>query len=174
MNDLLIELKKGFPHISLSRQHLGEILRDNNKIRKRLRHIHQPTTYRGRKRNHNKEITDYLAKVKEYKIYHIIAIDETVIYAELHTIYGRCDLGKRCSYKTTDNKVFNKYSLLIAINIKGVVGWKLYEEEVVNSERLKDFIAEHITANYEGNLARIGIFVKTFRVFSAENSFLNK
>ena len=49
MNDLLIELKKGFPHISLSRQHLGEILRDNNKIRKRLRHIHQPTTYRGRK-----------------------------------------------------------------------------------------------------------------------------
>jgi transposase len=61
-------------------------------------------------------------------------------------------LGKRCSYKTTDNKVFKKYSLLIAINTKGVVGWKLYEEGAVNSERLKDFIAEYITANYEGNL----------------------
>ena len=61
-------------------------------------------------------------------------------------------MGKRCSYKTTDNKVFKKYSLLIAINTKGVVGWKLYEEGAINSERLKDFIAEHITANYEGNL----------------------
>lgn len=152
MNDLLIELKKEFPDISVSRQYLGEILRDNNKTRKRLRHIHQPTTYRGKERNHSKEITDYLAKVKEHNINDIIALDETGIYAELHTTYGRCDLGKRCSYKTTDNKVFKKYSLLIAINTKGVVGWKLYEEGAVNSERLKDFIAEHITANYEGNL----------------------
>lgn len=61
-------------------------------------------------------------------------------------------MGKRCSYKTTDNKVFKKYSLLIAINTKCVVGWKLYEEGAVNSECLKDFIAEHITANYEDNL----------------------
>jgi hypothetical protein len=64
MNDLLIELKKEFPDISVSRQHLGEILRDNNKTRKRLRHIHQPSTYRGRERNHTKEIIDYLAKSK--------------------------------------------------------------------------------------------------------------
>lgn len=152
MNDLLIQMKNEFPDISVSREHLGDILRDNNKTRKRLRHIHQPTLYRGKERNHNKEISDYLEKVKEHNINDIIALDETGIYAELHTTYGRCDLGKRCSYKTTDNKVFKKYSLLIAINTKGVIGWKLYEEGAVNSERLKDFIAEHITANYQGKL----------------------
>ena len=152
MKDLLTELIGEFPDMNVSRQHLGEILRDNNKTRKRLRHIHEPVTYRGKERNHKQEILDYLVKVKEHNINDIIALDETGIYAGLHTSYGRCNLGKRCSYKTTDNKVFKKYSLLIAINTKGVVGWKLYEEGAVNSDRLTEFIAESITPNYESNL----------------------
>lgn len=152
MKNLLTELTSEFPDMTISIQHLGEIVRDNNKTRKRLRHIHEPVTYRGKERNHRQEILDYLAKVKEHNINDIIALDETGIYDGLHTSYGRCNLGKRCSYKTTDNKVFKKYSLLIAINTKGVVGWKLYEEGAVNSDRLTEFIAESITSHYEGNL----------------------
>ena len=79
-------------------------------------------------------------------------MDETGIYASLKGSYGRCDLGKRCAYKTTDNKIFKKYSLLIAINTKGVVGWKLYKEGAVNSERLTEFIRENITSKFEDNV----------------------
>ena len=152
IKDLLEEVKQKYPDIPISRQHLGRILRNENKTRKRLRHIHQPATYWGKPRDHNKEITDYLAKIQKQPIDKIIALDETAIYASLKGTYGRCSLGKRCAYKTTDNKIFKKYSLLIAINTHGIVGWKLYEEGAVNSERLTAFIAEHITPKYEDNV----------------------
>lgn len=152
IKDLLEEVKQKYPHIPISRQHLGRILRNENKTRKRLRHIHQPATYWGKPRDHNKEITDYLAKIQKQPIDKIIALDETAIYASLKGTYGRCSLGKRCAYKTTDNKIFKKYSLLIAINTHGIVGWKLYEEGAVNSERLTAFIAEHITPKYSDNV----------------------
>ena len=152
IKDLLEDVKGKFPDIPISRQHLGRILRNENKTRKRLRHIHQPATYWGKPRDHDKEITDYLAKIQKQPIDKIIALDETGIYASLKGSYGRCDLGKRCAYKTTDNKVFKKYSLLIAINTKGIVGWKLYEEGAVNSERLTEFIRENITSKFEDNV----------------------
>ena len=152
IKDLLDEVKQKYPDIPISRQHLGRILRNENKTRKRLRHIHQPATYWGKPRDNNKEITDYLAKIQKQPIDKIIALDETAIYASLKGTYGRCSLGKRCAYKTTDNKIFKKYSLLIAINTHGIVGWKLYEEGAVNSERLTAFIAEHITPKYEDNV----------------------
>ena len=49
-------------------------------------------------------------------------------------------------------KIFKKYSLLIAINTKGVVGWKRYEEGAVNSDRLTEFIRENITSKFEDNV----------------------
>ena len=45
IKDLLEEVKQKYPDIPISRQHLGRILRNENKTRKRLRHIHQPATY---------------------------------------------------------------------------------------------------------------------------------
>ena len=152
IKDLLDKVHKKFPDILISRQHLGRILRNENKTRKRLKHIHQPATYWGKPRDHNKEIEDYLAKIQKHPLDKIIALDETGIYASLKGSYGRCNLGKRCSYKTTDNKVFKKYSLLIAINSNGTVGWKLYEEGAVNSERLTAFIAEYITPEFQDNI----------------------
>ena len=50
MKDLLTELIAEFPDMNVSRQHLGEILQDNNKTRKRLSHIHEPVTYRGKEK----------------------------------------------------------------------------------------------------------------------------
>jgi transposase len=57
MADLKKLLEKKYPDISLSREHIGRLLRDNNKTRKRLRKIHVPTTYRGRPREHQKEVS---------------------------------------------------------------------------------------------------------------------
>jgi hypothetical protein len=82
----------------------------------------------------------------------IISLDETGIYAALHPSYARCYSGRRCYVKTTDQRVFKKHSLLVAITTKGVIGWELYEKGAVNAERLADFIKTKNTGKYENRV----------------------
>jgi len=42
MNELAIDIKKKYPSFDITPQHLGQIIRDNNKTRKRTRHEHFP------------------------------------------------------------------------------------------------------------------------------------
>ena len=42
MNELTIDMKKQYPTFDISPQHLGQIIRDNNRTRKRTRHEHFP------------------------------------------------------------------------------------------------------------------------------------
>ncbi len=56
MGDLKVLLEKKYPDISLTRVHIGRLLRDNNETRKRLRKIHQPISYRGKPREHQKRL----------------------------------------------------------------------------------------------------------------------
>ena len=42
--------------------------------------------------------------------------------------------------KTTNNNVFKKYTLLVAINYKGVIGWTLYKEGGITAEKLILFL----------------------------------
>ena len=51
MEDLKHMLEEKVPGLSVSREHIAKVLRDNNKTRKRLRKIHQPSTYRGKTRD---------------------------------------------------------------------------------------------------------------------------
>ena len=82
----------------------------------------------------------------------IISIDETSIYAEMASNYSRCNLGKRCVKKTTDNRVFIKYTLICAINSKSVVGYELYEKGRMNSERMIQFIDKFINNKFKNCL----------------------
>ena len=59
----------------------------------------------------------------------MISIDETSIKGGLMENYGRSELGKRCIYKTDDNKIYRKYTLVSAITTKGTIGTTLYEKE---------------------------------------------
>jgi hypothetical protein len=61
----------------------------------------------------------------------IIAIDETSISIGLNIRYGREHIGKRLDKITTDNKVFVKYTLIMAITTIGVLDWILYEKVVL-------------------------------------------
>ena len=40
MNELVIDMKKKYPTFDITPQHLGQVIRDNNKTRKRTRHEH--------------------------------------------------------------------------------------------------------------------------------------
>jgi transposase len=66
--------------------------------------------------------------------------------------YSRCKLGKRCVKKTKDNKVFIKFTLVCAINSKGVAGWTLYETGGMIGNRMSDFINKFIKNKYKNNL----------------------
>ena len=42
--------------------------------------------------------------------------------------------------KTKDNRVFKKYTLVVAMNSKGIIGWILYEKGGMNTERMIEFL----------------------------------
>ena len=69
----------------------------------------------------------------------IIAIDESSISIGLSIRKGRSEIGKRLNKITKDNKVFVKYTLIMAISTKGVVAWKLYEKKMYRSSTINRF-----------------------------------
>ena len=48
--------------------------------------------------------------------------------------------------KTTNNAVFKKYTLICAINHKGIIGWELYEKRMVK------FIKKYIDGKIKKNI----------------------
>ena len=60
-------LLKKFKDLTISRQHLGSILRDNNITRKRATFEHFPKTYRGVERNEKEELKVFFKEIKKYK-----------------------------------------------------------------------------------------------------------
>ena len=66
--------------------------------------------------------------------------------------YYRTIKGRRCYFKTTDNKVFRKYTLLMAISTKGVVAYKFYEKGGSNKDRFLEFLQNNILSKMKNKL----------------------
>lgn len=137
MNLLHKILKNKFPELTISRQYLSNIIRDNNLTRKRETFKHFPKTYRGQPRDEKAEYKAFFDTIKKYKLKDIISIDETSICTSLSFNYCRNNLGKRCFIKIDNNNVFQKYSLVVAIYNKECI---IYDKGVVNSDRFNKFI----------------------------------
>ena len=75
-----------------------------------------------------------------FKLEDIISIDETSVSTSLTHNYCRAFLGDICIKKTTNNEVFKKYSLVVAINNKKCIASELFQNGAVNAERFNDFI----------------------------------
>lgn len=149
---LWTNINSKYNDFNISENHLSRVIRDNNITRKRTRIRHYPLTRYGKQINFKQEMKIFYSKVDKYSINKIISIDETSINAEITHSYSRCDLGKRCVKKTTDNRVFKKFTLVCAICSKGVIGWILYEKGGMTSERMKYFIEKNITNKYKNYL----------------------
>jgi len=145
MNELVIDMKKKYPTFDITPQHLGEVIRDNNKTRKRTRHEHFP------KERYKKPI-DKATEVRKFPINKIICLDETSVGSALKPTYSRCNLGKRCIIKTTNQFVFRKFTLLVAINNSKYVGKEIYEKGGMTKERLLEFLQKYIFPNYKDHL----------------------
>lgn len=152
MKELHKQVKKKYSKLNITPQHLGKIIKDNNKTRKRTRHQHFPKTRYNKPTDKQKELKKFYQEIDKYKINKIISLDETSIRPSMIPEYSRCNIGERCVYKTSDSYIFRSFTLLMAINNKGCVGYKLYEKGGMTKERLKEFIDKFIKGKYKNNL----------------------
>ena len=152
MNELVKLIKKKYKDFDITPQHLGKVLRDNNKTRKRTRHQHFPKTRYNKSINRKKELQKFYKEVSKYKLNKIISLDETSISPAMIAEYSRCTSGKRCIVKTDDSLFFRKFTLLVAIKNTKSIGWILYEKGGMTKERLVDFIKYFIFNKYKNHL----------------------
>ena len=106
MNELQYQLQKKHKTLDISQQHLGTILRENNKTRKRTRHSHFPIIRYKKPILKQTELSKFYSGISKHPINKIISIDETAIRPVMMNEYSRCELGKRCVFKTNDTFMF--------------------------------------------------------------------
>ena len=152
MEELRKKVINKYSDFSITSQHLGKVIRDANKTRKRTKKSHFPETRWRVPIDLQTELNSFFRVVDQYSLDKIICLDETSIQAGMIPEYSRCELGKRCVVKTNDNRVFKKFTLLVAISSKGVVGHTLYEKGGMTGERMVDFLRTHITSKYSNHL----------------------
>ncbi len=152
LEELNKKLSKKFNDYNITPRWLGQVLIDNHITRKRTRKSHFPKTRYGKKISYKKEVKAFFNKIKKYNINNIISIDETSIKSAMVKEYCRTIKGKRCYFKTTDNKVFRKYTLLMAISTKGVVAYKFYEKGGSNKDRFLEFLQNNILSKMKNKL----------------------
>ena len=148
----LEKLRNKIKKLDISARHLGNVLRDNNITRKRIRNEHFPKERYGKRVCKKEELLDFYKNIKKFKLNKIISIDETSIKPLMVKEYSRCRKGYRCIVKTDDNKIFSKYTLLVAIGNSKCLGYKLYKKGGMTKERFVDFMKEFIFPKYKNNL----------------------
>ena len=152
MNELQYQLQKKHKTLDISPQHLGTIIRENNKTRKRTRHSHFPNIRYDKPIFKQTELSKFYSGISKYPINKIISIDETAIRPVMMNEYSRCELGRRCVFKTNDTFMFRKYTLLVAISNTKCIGWTMIEKGAMNKERLVEFMKECIFRKYKDHL----------------------
>ena len=152
MDELLAKLKTKYPDITLSRVHLGRVVRDINITLKQTRLRHVPKTRYKKPIVIKNQIKEFYSKVKQYSLDDIICIDETSLNSFM--IRRKCyeELGKRCVVKTDSQEVFKKYTGIFAISSKGVIGYEVYKKGGIDSNRMVDFINKFINGKYKNKL----------------------
>jgi len=152
MNELQYQLQRKHKTLDISARQLNNILRDNNKTRKRTRHSHFPVIRYKKPIFKQTELSKFYSGISKYHMNKIISIDETAIRPVMMNEYSRCELGKRCIFKTDDTFMFRKYTLLVAISNAKCIGWTMFETGAMNKERLVEFMKEYIFRKYKDHL----------------------
>ena len=152
IDELLFVMKQKYKDLDISTRHLGRVIRENNRTRKRTRHQHYPKERRKQLTDKNKEMEAFYNEVRKYPINKIICLDETSIGSHLKPSYSRCYIGKRCIIKTNNNFVFRSFTLLVAINNSKCVGKSFYEKGGTTKERMVEFIETQIAPKYKNHL----------------------
>ena len=152
MNELAIDIKNKYPTFDITSQHLGHVIRDNNQTRKRTRREHFPKERYKKPIEKQTELNKFYSRVKQFPMNKIICLDETSVGSALKPTYSRCELGRRCVIKTSNQFVFRKFTLLVAISNSKCVGKELYEKGGMTKERLLEFLEKNVFSKYKDHL----------------------
>ena len=152
MDELAKSIKDKFKDFNITPQHLGKVIRDNNKTRKRTRHKHFPKTRYKKPIDQKTELDKFYKEINKYSLNKIISIDETSIKPSMIKEYSRCDLGQRCIVKTDDNIVFQKFTLVVAMSNSKCIGYQLYEKGGMTKERMNEFLDKFVFKKYKNHL----------------------
>ena len=95
MFELVKLVKKKYKNFNITPQHLGQVIRDKNRRRKRTRHEHFPQTRYRKSINKKNELSKFYKEIKKYPINKIISLDESSIQPAMIPEYSRCPLGRR-------------------------------------------------------------------------------
>jgi transposase len=72
MDELLFDMKRKYKDFDITLQHLGSIIRNNNRTRKRKSHQHYPKERRKQLTDKNKEMEAFYTEVHKYPLDTII------------------------------------------------------------------------------------------------------
>ena len=152
MIELAKLIKDEYKDFDITPQHLGKIINDNNKTRKRTRHKHFPKTRYKKPIDKKIELNNFYKEINKYTLDKIISIDETSIKPSMIKEYSRCEIGQRCIVKTDENIVFQPYTLIVAMSNSKCIGYHLYEKGGTTKERMVEFLEKHIFKKYKNHL----------------------
>ena len=68
MDELLFEMKNKYKDFDITRQHLGIVIRANNRTRKRTRHQHFPKKRHKKPTNKENEMNAFYKEVSKYPL----------------------------------------------------------------------------------------------------------
>lgn len=94
-----------------------------------------------------KKLKLFYSVTDNFDLNKIIWIDEISVSASMLINYSRCELGKRCVMRTKDNLVFKKYTLIVAMIYKGIIGCVFYEKSGMNSEMMIELLKKYVLKN---------------------------
>jgi transposase len=136
--------------IKLSDHTIYNILHQNKITRKRLKNKYYPEKKEGQEKD---DLSTFYKQLSAYKYDKTICLDETSIYLNMTSSYGRSKTGTRAIYKT--NKYpFKRYNMLCAISANKVIGYVLYKDLIcgVKTQNIIDFYNEVIKDKYKDHL----------------------
>lgn len=134
-----------YEDFTITKQHMGKIIRDNNRTYKRVKVRHIPLTRFGKAVDVSGQLNDFYAVIEKYNPNDIICIDETSIGSGSTRNYCRSMIGARCTKITTSQEVFKHYTGIFAIGANGCVGWELYDKGGITADRMEEFYNKYIS-----------------------------
>jgi len=102
MNELQYQLQRKHKTLDIQQGNLITFSVIITKPEKRTRHSHFPVIRYKKPIFKQTELSKFYSGISKYHMNKIISIDETAIRPVMMNEYSRCELGKRCIFKTND------------------------------------------------------------------------
>ena len=146
MQNKTITIKKLKKHVllefslNISPSHLHRVVKKIGFSLKKVKLEHKPNICYDKIKDVNILSKEFCLTVNEFKIKDIICIDETSLSSFLIKNYDYSKKGKRCVIQTNNQNVFKKYTGIFAMTTEGILSYRIYFKNGINSKRLIEFL----------------------------------